>query len=733
MLMIPVMAAEPDTSEINAEDADIAVEEYNDEVTSDEISPDEDSYGIVIGADEDGETLPEVNTDVMGDAGESCAEEEIISEGSLAEDGEAETFFELGDGNYVPDADALADSDELFSEYADRVFYGDSGIAALANYGSKILDKQSLAIYNQLKEAVTEVAEGSRTSTVVNVDVEGLKWTLKELGIDSTGKVKETVEEEIDEAVKARLETILDCLMVDCPYELYWFDKTTGFIYKYGITEYISTADGSITSAGLYSLSVTFRVSPDYQNGGDSTVNTAKTHAAQSAAANAQSIAAKYTSCTDREKMTKYKDEICALVSFDNSVSDTSYGDPWQIIYVFDGDSSTNVTCEGYAKAFQYLCDLGLTDSTSYLVKGNMTGTTGAGNHMWNVVSLEGGSYLVDVTNSDTGKVGDNGELFLVDASDAASAVPGIEYAFRIGSTTVTYTYDDSTISLYSDSIRTLSGSTNSDGTKSDTGTTAAAATVKKASDGKWYYYVNGKKDTSYTGFASNENGKWYVEKGLVTKSTNGVFKDKTGAIGSSGEWYYVLNSKVQTGFTGLADYRNDSGWWYITKGKVDRSANTIAKNKNGWWYVRNGKVDKSYTGFGTNSNGKWYVKSGKVSKKENGVFKDSTGAVGAKNNWYYVLNSKVQSGFTGLADYRNASGWWYITKGKVDRSYNGLAKNKNGWFYLTNGKVNRSFTGLAANSSGTWYVKAGKVQKSYTGTVTINGKRYSVTKGKIK
>lgn len=29
-----------------------------------------------------------------------------------------------------------------------------------------------------------------------------------------------------------------------------------------------------------------------------------------------------------------------------------------ELIWVFDGDSSTNVVCEGYAKAFQYLCDL---------------------------------------------------------------------------------------------------------------------------------------------------------------------------------------------------------------------------------------------------------------------------------------------------------------------------------------------------------------------------------------
>ncbi len=261
---------------------------------------------------------------------------------------------------------------------------------------------------------------------------------------------------------------------------------------------------------------------------------------------------------------------------------------------------------------------------------------------------------------------------------------------------------------------------------------TCSSGELKKV-NGVWGHYKNGKLQTSYTGFASNSSGKWYVEKGIVSKSTNGVFKDKTGAIGTAGNWYYVINSKVNTGFTGLAHYKNASGWWYITKGKVDRSYTGLAKNQNGWFYVNSGGVDRSYSGFAKNSNGKWYVSGGKVTKTKNGVLKDSKGAIGAKNSWYYVLNSKVQTGFTGLANYSNASGWWYITKGKVDRSYNGLAKNKNGWFYLTNGKVNRSYTGLATNKNGTWYVKSGKVQKSFTGTVSIGGKKYSVTNGKVK
>ncbi len=204
--------------------------------------------------------------------------------------------------------------------------------------------------------------------------------------------------------------------------------------------------------------------------------------------------------------------------------------------------------------------------------------------------------------------------------------------------------------------------------------------TVAKNKNG-WFYVKNGKVDFSYTGFASNSNGKWYIEKGVVTFRKNSVLKDTTGAIGAKGTWYYVVGSKVQTGYTGVADYANTNGWWYIKNGKVDFSANTVAKNKNGWWYVTGGKV---------------------------------------------------QFGYTGVANYANVNGWWYIKGGKVDFSYKGLAKNKNGWWYLSGGKVQFGYTGIQKNSYGTWYVKGGKVQFSYSGKVKISGKTYTVRGGKV-
>ncbi len=262
---------------------------------------------------------------------------------------------------------------------------------------------------------------------------------------------------------------------------------------------------------------------------------------------------------------------------------------------------------------------------------------------------------------------------------------------------------------------------------------TFTANTVAKNQNG-WFCVRNSKVDLSYTGFGENENGKWYVRNGSVQFSENGVLQDTTGAIGEAGTWWYVLGSKVQESFTGLANYKNENGWWYIEDGKVTFTANTVAKNKNGWFCVRNSKVDFSYSGFGENDNGQWYCEGGKVTLSKNGVLKDATGAIGTQGTWYYVLGSKVQTSFTGLANYSNASGWWYITNGQVDFSHNGVDQNKNGWWYVTGGKVQMGFTGLAnySNANGWWYIKNGKVDFTHSGVEKNKKGWWYVSGGKV-
>ena len=214
----------------------------------------------------------------------------------------------------------------------------------------------------------------------------------------------------------------------------------------------------------------------------------------------------------------------------------------------------------------------------------------------------------------------------------------------------------------------------------------------EKASDGNWYYYVNGKVATNVTTVAKNVNGWYYVKNGKVDFSANTVAKNENG-------WWIIRGGKVD--FSANTVAKNENGWWYIRGGKVDFSANTVAKNENGWWKITNGKVDFGYTGIAKNENGWWRIVNGKVDFNCNSVEK-------------------------------NENGWWYLRGGKVDFSYTGVAKNASGWWRIENGKVNFNFTGIASNQNGSWYLQNGKVNFNYNGKVKYNNKTYTIRGGKV-
>ena len=304
-------------------------------------------------------------------------------------------------------------------------------------------------VYDILLEKTASVArEGGSTVFEVSVLDIGttLSWTKEELGgiaIISGGKITE----EAKEAVSERLDTgdlslILSALQQDQPYGMYWFDKVGGasrnVVYSLSASsKQISISKGTITFS--------FSVAQGYGN--DYVVDTAEVSRAQAAAENARAIVDQYESCTDREKLTAYKNEICALTSY-NSVaanSDGVYGDPWQAVYVFDGDDSTSVVCEGYAKAFEYLCDMSSFNSSEVSCV-SVTGQINGGGHMWNIVTLEDGkNFLADITNCDTGSDEVDNRLFLVGYS-SGSVSEG--YEIKRGGSYILYTYDSKTQAL---------------------------------------------------------------------------------------------------------------------------------------------------------------------------------------------------------------------------------------------------------------------------------------------
>ena len=348
---------------------------------------------------------------------------------------------------YVPDASGLPDSDELFAGYAMQVFYGDSGVALLSNFGEAGLDGRNLILYRALKQEIADLAaNGGSAQVVVNLGDDAIPVESSEGG---------NIQDAMSQAFAASgidLNTIMSCLLADCPYELYWYDKTEGVSMGYSA----GFSDGRWS---ISAITFTFAVSAKYRGTSTDhevqTVDPEKAGATASAAETARAIAKQYSGYSDYAKMIAFRDEICELVSYNSAAAGESYtggyGDPWQLIYVFDDDDSTNVVCEGYAKAFQYLCDL--SGLTCYTVTGEMAGGTGEGAHMWNIVTLGDENYLVDVTNSDDGTVGQNGGLFLA-GTDVGRW--NESYTFSAGRSNIVYAYDPDQITLYDEEILTL-------------------------------------------------------------------------------------------------------------------------------------------------------------------------------------------------------------------------------------------------------------------------------------
>ena len=277
----------------------------------------------------------------------------------------------------------IADNDALFAGYVDMLF----GKSVQKNgYIGDTLKGVARKIFDYLEPEIKKVAMGQRSDTVFVIPVgptPGMSW-----------------EQYWNEVLIS-----LYALLADYPYHLYWFDKEHVFVdYK----------DGQ--------LIMPLPVAQEYAAGPYKT-NKKKILAAQIAVINAKNVVRQYARASDYEKLCGYRDYICDAVNYNKEAgSDLSapYGNPWQLIWTFDGDPDTDVVCEGYAKSFQYLCDLTSFDSDirAYSVSGNASHDLEVwGPHMWNIVTMEDGkNYHVDVTWYDGGERGD----FLAGSPNAA-------------------------------------------------------------------------------------------------------------------------------------------------------------------------------------------------------------------------------------------------------------------------------------------------------------------------
>ncbi len=266
----------------------------------------------------------------------------------------------------------MAESSNMDETVNNRILDADDiGIVTDDTIGKDFTDFQR-AIYNELKTFITAVASGKTSSTIlyIRVDTACFNW--------DSNLVDEIMIRELDSP------RLFHYLAADCPYEFFWRGNSLGCEWSS-----IEITDDT----RYFDIMFYITVSEEFSSANEYTVSSDAIALGKDAIANAANIVAKYENMSDLEKLQGYVNEIGSLNTYNEG--DTSSSAYHQLIYVFDRDPNTNVVCEGYAKAFKYLCDLSTFDKDihCYIVTGQ--------NHMWNVVQIDGKNYLVDATWQD--------------------------------------------------------------------------------------------------------------------------------------------------------------------------------------------------------------------------------------------------------------------------------------------------------------------------------------------
>ncbi|MBR5704566.1 MAG: hypothetical protein IKX21_01185, partial [Deltaproteobacteria bacterium] len=340
---------------------------------------------------------------------------------------------------------------EMAQGYVNGLMYPDRASRAVRNMGARLTGSEARA-YQKLKAMIPDIAAGRRASTAQELALEEIlektEITAQELGVSAlfvNGAITEEAVKAIQEAVEIDIYILIDALVEDMPYELYWFDKTKGISIEYSVSySYTSTR---IRLGG--SIRMSMAVAQEFAADDLETVDTAWGKRAQAAAQNAQNIVKNNSGLGDLDKLYAYKTAICDLADYYDTPGSTPYGNPWQLIWVFDGDPATKVFCEGYSKAFKYLCDLSVFQGkiTVGTAAGLMVTSFGSSGHMWNIVQMNDGfNYLADLTNCDTGHSGYPDLLFLKGYA-SGDMVNGYKYTTNTGY--ILYVYDQQATGLY--------------------------------------------------------------------------------------------------------------------------------------------------------------------------------------------------------------------------------------------------------------------------------------------
>ena len=220
--------------------------------------------------------------------------------------------------NFQPDPALFPENEDLFAGYVESVLYEGiyEDVSTFGNLGSIKLNGKEKQYYEDIRGKILEVADGKRTSTRLVLDVR-FTWTAEELGVSKLtyANYGDLISKKYNEEIN--INRIWDYLLADCPYEMYWYDKTMS---SSGSFMPMIASDGK--SITVYDITMNLPVALEYRDQTVSaeeqpyTFNKKLSQSVQAAKNNAQAIVEKYASLSRYEKMEAYGKEICELTSY---------------------------------------------------------------------------------------------------------------------------------------------------------------------------------------------------------------------------------------------------------------------------------------------------------------------------------------------------------------------------------------------------------------------------------